>query len=39
MKYFVYALDHTYTNEISTSTKLLGFCDDIEGLEKIKRKL
>lgn len=38
MKYFVYALDHTYTNEISTSTKLLGFCDDIEGLEKIKKE-
>ncbi|WPO82301.1 hypothetical protein SD427_16285 [Chryseobacterium sp. JJR-5R] len=38
MKYFVYAIDHTYTDELSTSTKLLGFCDGIEGLEKIKQE-
>lgn len=38
MKYFIYAIDHTYTDEINTSTKLLGFCDDIDGLEKIKEK-
>lgn len=39
MKYFVYAIDHTYTDEISTSTKLLGFCDSIDGLEKIKKEV
>ncbi|WP_294286229.1 hypothetical protein [uncultured Chryseobacterium sp.] len=38
MKYFVYAIDHTYTDEVSTDTKLLGFCDSIEGVEKIKKE-
>jgi hypothetical protein len=38
MKYFIYAIDHTYTDEINTSTKLLGFCDSIDGLEKIKQE-
>ncbi len=38
MKYFVYEINHTYTDEINTSTKLLGFCDGIEGLEKIKKE-
>ena len=38
MKYFIYAIDHTYTDEISTSTKLLGFFDSLDGLEKIKKE-
>lgn len=38
MKYFIYAIDHTYTDELNTSTKLLGFCNDIDGLEKIKKE-
>lgn len=38
MKYFIYAIDHTYTDDIGTSTKLLGFCDSIEGLAKIKKE-
>lgn len=38
MEYFIYEINHTYTDEISTSTKLLGFCDGIEGIEKIKKE-
>ncbi|MBT2623215.1 hypothetical protein [Chryseobacterium sp. ISL-6] len=38
MKYFIYAIDHTYTDELNTCTKLLGFCNDIDGLEKIKKE-
>lgn len=36
MKYFIYALNHTYTDETHTDTKFLGFSDNLEDLEKLK---
>ncbi|RQO39181.1 hypothetical protein DBR39_09330 [Chryseobacterium sp. KBW03] len=38
MKYFIYALNHTYTDESHTASKFLGFCNSVEGLEKLKSK-
>lgn len=36
MKYFLYTLEHIYTDESHTDYKLLGFFDDLIELEKIK---
>ncbi|SDI09181.1 hypothetical protein [Chryseobacterium jejuense] len=38
MNYFVYALEHTYTDETHTDSKFLGYFDDIEMLEKAKER-
>jgi hypothetical protein len=38
MKYFLYSLEHIYVDESQTDYKLLGFCDSIDGLGKIKEK-
>ncbi|WPO81966.1 hypothetical protein SD427_14490 [Chryseobacterium sp. JJR-5R] len=36
MKYFIYTLEHIYTDESHTGCKLLGFFDDLEKLEQVK---
>ncbi|WP_294266555.1 hypothetical protein [uncultured Chryseobacterium sp.] len=36
MKYFLYTLEHIYTDESHTACKLLGFFDDLEKLEQVK---
>lgn len=36
MNYFVYALEHIYTDETHTSCKFLGYFDDMEKLEEAK---
>lgn len=36
MEYFIYALNHTYTDDSHTDTKFLGFSNSIEDLEKLK---
>lgn len=38
MNYFVYALEHIYTDETHTNRKFLGYYDDLEKLEKDKEK-
>jgi hypothetical protein len=38
MNYFVYALDHIYTDETHTDWKFLGYFDDMKMLEKAKEK-
>ncbi|MGG1924542.1 hypothetical protein AB1278_22445 [Chryseobacterium sp. NRRL B-14798] len=38
MEYFIYALNHTYTDESQTDTKFLGFSNSVENLEKLKAK-
>ncbi|WP_160138486.1 hypothetical protein [Chryseobacterium sp. c4a] len=38
MNYFVYALEHIYTDETHTACKFLGYFDDMELLEKAKEK-
>lgn len=38
MEYFIYALNHTYTDESHTDTKFLGFSNSVENLEKLKAK-
>ncbi|CAD0222891.1 hypothetical protein KYG33_16150 [Chryseobacterium sp. D764] len=38
MEYFIYALNHTYTDESHTDTKFLGFSNSLEDLEKLKAK-
>jgi hypothetical protein len=38
MEYFIYALNHTYTDESHTATKFLGFTNSIEDLEELKSK-
>lgn len=38
MNYFVYALEHIYTDETHTACKFLGYFDDIELFEKAKEK-
>ena len=38
MEYFIYALNHTYTDDFYTDTKFLGFSDSLDGLEKLKLK-
>lgn len=36
MQYFIYILDHTYSDDSLKDTKILGFCDTIENVEKLK---
>lgn len=36
MDYFVYALEHTYTDDNRTASKFLGYFDDMEKLEEAK---
>lgn len=36
MDYFVYALEHVYTDETHTDSKFLGYFDDMEKLEEAK---
>lgn len=38
MNYFVYALEHIYTDETHTGSKFLGYYDDLEKLNKAKEK-
>ncbi|MDW9380945.1 hypothetical protein [Chryseobacterium sp. JV558] len=38
MEYFIYALNHTYTDESHTDTKFLGFSNSLEDLEELKAK-
>lgn len=38
MDYFIYRLEHVYTDEIHTGCKFLGYFDDLEKLEKAKEK-
>lgn len=38
MEYFIYALNHTYTDESHTATKFLGFTNSVEDLEELKSK-
>ncbi|SEH34869.1 DUF7336 domain-containing protein [Chryseobacterium culicis] len=38
MEYFIYALNHTYTDETHTVTKFLGFSNSIEDIEDLKAK-
>lgn len=38
MEYFIYALNHTYTDESHTDTKFLGFSDSIEDLDELKNQ-
>ncbi len=38
MEYFIYALNHTYTDESHTDTKFLGFSNSLEDLKKLKAK-
>lgn len=38
MRYFVYALDHTYTDDTHTYSKRLGYFNDLKGLEEVKEK-
>lgn len=38
MNYFVYALEHIYTDETHTACKFLGYFDDLEILERVKEK-
>lgn len=37
MKNFIYTLEHIYTDESHTDCKLLGFFDDLNELERIKK--
>lgn len=39
MNYFVYALEHTYTDETHTDSKFLGYFDDMGMLEKAKERV
>lgn len=36
MNYFVYALEHVYTDETHTACKFLGYFDDMVKLEEAK---
>ena len=36
MNYYIYTLEHIYTDESHTACKLLGFFDDVEKLEQVK---
>ncbi|OCK51170.1 hypothetical protein BA768_17665 [Chryseobacterium sp. CBo1] len=38
MDYFVYALEHIYTDEIHTVCKFLGYFDNLEKLQEAKEK-
>lgn len=38
MQYFVYTLDHTYTDETHTDSKRLGYFSDLKELEEVKVK-
>lgn len=38
MKYFIYNLDHTYTDEIHTDSKNLGYFNDLKLLEEASKK-
>lgn len=36
MQYFIYILDHTYSDDSHRNTKILGFCDTMKNVEKLK---
>lgn len=36
MNYFIYNLEHIYTDESHTDSKLLGFFNDLEKIEQVK---
>ncbi|MCA6068441.1 hypothetical protein JI747_014745 [Chryseobacterium sp. RG1] len=38
MDYFIYSLEHIYTDETHRDAKFIGFFDDIQELEKVKQK-
>ena len=38
MRYFVYALNHTYTDDTQTDSKRLGYFNDLKDLEEVKEK-
>lgn len=38
MIYFVYTLDHTYTDDTHTDSKRLGYFNNLKDLEEVKEK-
>jgi hypothetical protein len=38
MKYFLYRLEHIYTDKSHIDYKLLGFCNDMDSLEKMRER-
>lgn len=36
MQYYIYILDHTYSDDSNRNTKILGFCDTMKNVEKLK---